>query len=135
MNWTRALAIWLVIIVAETVHGIVRQLFIAPALGDLPARQLGVFVGSALIMLIAWLTARWLNATTLKAQLQVGVLWTALIVIFEIGLGAMLGYSRERMLADYDVTRGGLMGFGLLFVLLAPTLAAKLHDAKIDRDE
>lgn len=135
MNWTRALAIWLVIIVAETVHGIVRQLFIAPALGDLPARQLGVFVGSALIMLIAWLTARWLNATTLKAQLQVGVLWTALIVIFEIGLGAMLGYSRERMLADYDVTRGGLMGFGLLFVLLAPTLAAKLHGAKIDRDE
>ena len=135
MNWTRALAIWMVIIVAETVHGIVRQLFIAPALGDLPARQLGVFVGSALIMLIAWLTARWLNATTLKAQLQVGVLWTALIVIFEIGLGAMLGYSRERMLADYDVTRGGLMGFGLLFVLLAPTLAAKLHGAKIDRDE
>ena len=135
MNWTRALAIWLVIIVAETVHGIVRQLFIAPALGDLPARQLGVFVGSALIMLIAWLTARWLNATTLKAQLQVGVLWTALIVIFEIGLGAMLGYSRERMLADYDVTRGGLMGFGLLFVLLAPTLAAKLHGAKIDWDE
>jgi hypothetical protein len=29
------------------------------------------------------------------------------------------------MLADYDVSQGGLMAFGMLFLLVAPLLAAK----------
>ena len=127
MNWTRAIAIWLLIVAVESVHGAIRQLFIAPATGDLPARQFGVFTGSALILLISWLTARWLNAANLKAQLSVGLLWVVLIVLFEFGLGAALGYTRERMLSDYNVTQGGFMGFGLLFLLFAPVLAARLR--------
>jgi hypothetical protein len=127
MNWKRAIAIWLLIVVAESVHGAIRQFFITPALGDLRARQLGVFIGSALILLICWSTARWLNATTLKTQLRIGLLWVALIVLFEFGLGTALGYTWERMLADYNVARGGLMGFGLLFLLFAPMLAARLR--------
>jgi len=31
------------------------------------------------------------------------------------------------MLEDYDISRGGLMGFGLLFMIFAPWLAAKLR--------
>ena len=126
MNCKRAIAIWLLIVVAESVHGVIRQLFIAPILGDLPARQLGVFIGSVLILLISWLTARWLNAATLKSQLSVGVLWVVLIVLFELSLGAALGYSRARMLSEYNMAQGGLMGFGLLFLLFAPTLGARL---------
>ena len=52
-----------------------------------------------------------------------------LIVIFEFSLGAALGYTRERMLSDYNVAQGGLMGFGLLFLLFAPALAARLRGA------
>ena len=33
MGWPRALAAWLVIVVAESVHGTIRQLLIAPAIG------------------------------------------------------------------------------------------------------
>jgi hypothetical protein len=42
MNWGRAIAVWMLIMLAESVHGIIRQLFIAPAIGDMPARQAGV---------------------------------------------------------------------------------------------
>jgi hypothetical protein len=49
----------------------------------------------------------------------------ALTVIFEFSLGAALGYSRERMLADYNMAEGGFMTLGLLFMLFAPALAAK----------
>jgi len=128
MNWSRAIVVWMLIVVAESIHGTIRQLFIAPVIGDKPARQVGVFIGLALILLISWLTARWLGAKSLKDQLRVGALWVVLIVIFEISLGNALGYTRERMLSDYNLAQGGLMGFGLLFMLFAPSLGAKLRN-------
>ena len=127
MRWSRALLAWLLIVLAETVHGILRQLLLAPAIGDLPARQVGVFVGSAIIFAVAWLTIRWIGARRVREQFAIGAVWVALIVAFEISLGLALGYSRERMLSDYDLANGGWMGFGLLFLLCAPWLAARAH--------
>ncbi len=121
----RALVVWLVIIAAETVHGVLRQLFLTPRIGDLPARQVGVLSGSLLIFAIAWLFCRWLGARSLRAQLAVGFVWVALTAAFELGLGALLGFSLDRIVADYDIARGGYMAFGLLFMLLAPVLAAR----------
>lgn len=127
MPWLKALAVWFLIIALETVHGALRQWLIVPFLGDMPARQLGVFTGSALILLVAWWTASWLGASTRQAQLRVGALWVLLILVFEIGLGFAFGYSWARILSDYDLTQGGLMGFGLLVLLFAPMLGWKLR--------
>jgi hypothetical protein len=125
MGW-RAVAVWLLIIAVESVHGTIRQLFVAPAIGDLPARQLGVATGSLLILAVAWLTARWLGATTVRAQLEVGALWVVLTILFEAGLGRVLGLSWARLLADYDPGQGGLMGLGLVVLLLSPAVGARL---------
>lgn len=125
MRWSRALLAWLLIVIAESVHGALRQRLLAPAVGDLPARQIGVFVGSAIVFAVAWLCIRWIGARRLREQFAVGAVWVALIVAFEVSLGLALGYSRERMLSDYDIAHGGWMGFGLLFLLCAPALAAK----------
>ena len=38
----RAFLVWLVIIAAETVHGILRGVLLVPIVGDLPARQVGM---------------------------------------------------------------------------------------------
>jgi hypothetical protein len=130
MRWSRALLAWLLIVLAETVHGVLRQMFLAPAIGDLPARQVGVFVGSAIIFAIAWLTIRWIGARRVRELFAIGAVWVALIVAFEISLGLALGYSRARMLSDYDLANGGWMGFGLLFLLCAPWLAAKARDLR-----
>ena len=56
MSWIRALLAWLLIVVAESIHGAARQLFLAPAIGDLPARQVGVLTGSVIILAIAAFT-------------------------------------------------------------------------------
>jgi hypothetical protein len=125
MRWSRALLAWLMLVIAESVHGVLRQLFLVPVIGDLPARQVGVFVGSAIVFAVAWLCIRWIGARRRREQFAVGAAWVALIVAFEVSLGIALGYSRERMLSDYDVANGGWMGFGLLFLLFAPALAAK----------
>lgn len=127
MHWGKTIAVWMLIAVAESIHGVIRQLFIAPVIGELPARQLGVFVASALILLIAYLTARWLKAKTLKNQLQIGAVWVVLMLIFEFSLGAVLGVTQKQLLADYNLAEGGLMGFGFAILFFAPAIAAKLR--------
>ena len=130
MNWYRAVAIWFLIALAESVYGTIRRLFIAPVMGDMSARQIGVLTGSTIIFLIPWLSIRWIGARKFTYQLEVGALWVVLTVLFEVGLGLALGYPQARILSDYNVAQGGLMGFGLLFMLFVPSLAAKVRGSR-----
>jgi hypothetical protein len=123
----RTLIVWLVIIAAETVHGVLRELFLTPLVGDLRARQTGVAVGSLIILAIALAFSRWLGARSMRRQLGVGLVWVVLTVAFEAALGTLLGLSAQRLLADYDVTAGGFMAFGLAVMLLSPWIAARLR--------
>jgi hypothetical protein len=117
----------MLIVLAETVHGTAREMFIAPVLGDLRARQLGVLVGSLIIFAIACGTIRWMHLATPRSQLQAGALWVAFTLTFEILLGLFIGASWERILSDYNPLRGGFMVLGLAFMFFAPRLAAKLR--------
>jgi hypothetical protein len=123
----RALVVWLVIIAAETVHGVLRELFLKPLVGDLRARQIGVAVGSLIVFAIALAFSRWLGAQSVHRQLRVGLLWVVLTLAFEAGLGMLLGLPAERLLADYDFTAGGFMALGLAAMLLSPWLAARIR--------
>ena len=125
MRYPKAFAIWILIAIAESIHGIIRQFFIAPVIGDLPARQVGVLIGSAIIFAITWACIRWIGAKSFAEQFRIGLLWVVLIITFEFSLGVMLGDSLERMLSDYNMAEGGFMGFGMVFMLFAPALAAK----------
>jgi Na+/glutamate symporter len=128
MYLIRALAIWLLIVFAESVHGTLRQLFLAPLVGDFPARRISFFIAVLLIFLITYFSIRWIDAPTVKSLFGIGLMWMILMTLFEFGLGHfIMKYSWEKMLEDYDLSRGGLMGFGLVFMFFAPWLAAKLR--------
>jgi hypothetical protein len=113
------------LMLVESLHGAAREIFIAPHIGGLRARQLGVPIGCALIFAIGWLTARWLGAATRVQQRAVGGLWVALTLIFEFTLGRMLGLSWTRLLSDYNPADGGLMLLGLAFMFATPMLVAR----------
>jgi hypothetical protein len=125
--WWRAVLVWMAIILVETLHGAAREIFIAPRIGDLRARQLGVFIGCALIFGLTWISVRWIGAQTRRALLSTGFLWVALTLIFEISFGRAVGASWDRIFSDYNPARGGLMLFGLAFMWVAPLLAARLR--------
>jgi hypothetical protein len=128
MIWGRALLSWLLIVLAESLHGTARQLWLAPRVGEFRARQIAVFTGSLIIFAIAYLTIRWLGAKGTGQLLGVGLLWVVLTVGFEIGLGRwVLGLSWERIGSDYDLAHGGLMGLGLVWMAAAPWLAARVR--------
>jgi len=119
--------VWMLIMLAETGHGVIREVFIAPVIGGFRARQLGVIIGCVLIFVIAWLTARWMNARTRREQILAGALWVALTLVFEIALGRATGASWSRILSDYNPFHGGLMLFGLAFLFFAPLSTKRLR--------
>jgi hypothetical protein len=88
----------------------------------------GVLVGSLLILAIALAFARWLGDLTRRQLFAIGAVWVVLTVAFEIVLGRLvLNAPWERILSDYDITQGGLMGFGLLVLWCSPWLAHRLR--------
>jgi hypothetical protein len=125
MNWKRVFAVWFLIAVAESVHGTLRRLFLVPRIGELLSHQIGVVIGSAIIFTITWLFIRWFGPGSHQEQLQVGALWVVLTLIFEFTLGYFFGYSLDRILTEYNIAKGGLMVFGVLFMFIAPAMAAR----------
>lgn len=123
----RALVVWALIASVEVVHGVIRALLLVPLVGELRSRQIGVFSGSMLILLIASLTIRFIAPPTRQMAGLVGGVWVTLMVIFEFGLGRMLGRSWAGLLSDYDVSAGGLLLFGMLVLGLSPLIAARLR--------
>src|SRR5688500_5722767 len=114
VRWPRAIAVWLVLMIAESVHGVLRGVALVPAVGDFRSRQFGVLTGSLLIVGIACLFIRWIQTKESGPLLLVGLVWLGLTLLFEVGLGRIvLGYPWERIFSDYNVLRGGLLPFGL----------------------
>lgn len=124
----RSLAIWLVLIVAEIIHGILRAIVLVPLVGEFRSNQIGVFSGSLIILAIAYLTIRWIGAQRTKELLLAGSIWLVLTLAFEVLFGRfLLGLTWERIGADYNLKNGGLMPFGLLALFFSPMIALRLH--------
>jgi hypothetical protein len=122
------LAIWLLIISAEFVHGILRTLFLEPLIGDFQARQISVFVGSLIILTIAYFSVQWIRAKNIQSLIVVGLIWLILTLMYEISLGRFVfGFSWKKILSDYDISKGGLLPFGLIILTLSPLITYKLR--------
>ena len=71
MMLIRAIAVWLVIIVAESASGAIRRLWLIPILGEGRAAQIGFVVGVIIIITIAWLLVGWMRADRNSALLLI----------------------------------------------------------------
>lgn len=128
VRWARGAAVWLALVVAETLHGIARTLLLAPHVGDFRARQIAVFSGSALILAIAYATVRWIGARSTRELLTLGLSWLAGMLTFEITFGRWVARQPwERIFADYDLAHGGLLPIGMAMLALSPLLADRIH--------
>jgi hypothetical protein len=128
MIFLKSIAIWLTFIFAESLNGTVRNLWLIPTIGDRLANQISFASGSLLILTIATLFIGWLNPSGITQMLGIGILWLLLTLGFEVGLGHyILGYSWDRIAADYNLFEGGLMSIGLMVVMLSPWIAAKIQ--------
>jgi len=93
----RALAVWVVLIAAEILHGIARAVLLVPHVGQFRSNQIGVFTGSLIILVIALLFVRWIGASRTAQLLAVGALWLGLTLAFEF----LFGHADSRILKGY----------------------------------
>ena len=108
MPWRRAIAVWLVLIGAEMIHGIVRSIVLMPPIGDKRARQIGVFTGSLMNLGITHVFIRWIGARTTRPLVGSGVVWVVLTVVFEVTFGRLVMRSSwGRIRSDYNLAHGG----------------------------
>lgn len=128
----RSMAVWLVLIAAEIAHGILRAVAVVPLFGQFRSSQIGVLSGSAIILIIACLTVHWIGAVRCRELLLVGLVWLVMTAAFEVLFGRfVMGSSWERIAADYNLMKGGLMPLGLLVMFFSPMIASKLRSSKV----
>ena len=128
----RASLVWLLMMVAESVHGVLRQLFLAPYLGGFRSRQIGVLSGAAIILALAYLFIDWVGGKSRAGLWGIGLFWAVCTLVFEITLGRLaFGYSWQRILEDYDVRHGGWMPAGILWMAFCPIIAAGLRSWRL----
>jgi hypothetical protein len=124
----RSLALWLLLIAAEILHGIARGILLVPHVGEFRSNQIGVFTGSLIILVIALATVRWIGAKQPAQLLGIGVLWLALTLAFEFLFGRfVVGASWERLAADYNILEGGLLPLGMIVLMLSPWIAGRVR--------
>jgi hypothetical protein len=127
----RALVVWLVMMGVEFSHGALRTIFLSPLLGDFRARQVSVFTGSLLIVLIACLFIRWIRADGTGSLILVGLLWLGLTIAFELSFGHyILRRSWQSLAEDFNIFAGGLLPIGLVVLMFSPLIAARLRGRK-----
>ena len=123
----RSVAVWLLIIVAETGNGIIREVLISPITGGQTGRQISFVIAIVLITAITLAFVRWIGAVDVGRLLGVGFFWAVLTLLFEVAASRMLaGRSWAETMADFDPASGGLMAFGLAFLVIIPPLAASV---------
>ena len=124
----RIITAWIILMATESANGTFRILFMIPRIGELQAKQISFFTGLSLILFITYLLVPWIRVKTTKLLIITGVIWSALTFIFEISLGRFVfKYSWNQIFADYDFSRGGVMLIGLLILVVAPWVMAKLR--------
>lgn len=124
----KSLVVFVLLVIAEILHGITRTFTLARWVGDFRARQLSVISGCLIILAISWVFIPWIGPVTHNECLEVGALWFCCMLGFEVGFGRrVMRLPWKRILEDFDLRRGGMLGFGMIFLALAPLLAANLR--------
>lgn len=123
----KAFIIWMGILVLAMVNGLLRESLLTPALGGMPALILSGLLLSFLIIVVAYLTLPWLQATGLANPLRVGSFWLVLTLLFEFTFGRWQGKSWSELLEAYTFQGGNIWPLVLLVTALAPWIAAKIR--------
>jgi hypothetical protein len=126
--WLRAVGLWFLLMMAESLHGLWRAELLAPRMGDAAARDVSVFTGSLVILLITLAGIGWIPARSARTLLLIGFTWVVLTIAYELALGRLAFHrSWSEIIADFDVFDGRLFPIGLLFLMFSPLLAARLR--------
>jgi hypothetical protein len=122
--YSRALAIWLLLLILALLNGAIREALVTPRFGEQGGHIISTAILCAAIIIVAWFSISWIGPKNGREALVVGIVWVALTIAFEFLAGHYaFGNSWERLIADYNVFRGRIWILVLLANLVAPLWA------------
>ena len=106
---------------AETLHGIARNVFVAPRLGKRRALRLSVITGTLLAFGLCWVLGPGIGAAGVGGHLLVGVGLAGFMAAFDLFIGRrVMRFSWSRIAEDFDPRRGNYLSIGLALLALSP---------------
>jgi hypothetical protein len=115
----------MLIMLVETIHGVLRALLLVPRVGPEAAERIGWPVGAVLVIAIATLTIRWTRLSG-AGLLRLGAAWAVLTVLFELAIGWLRGLDAQALLAALGPWSGSI-AWSAALMLAAPFIAARLR--------
>jgi uncharacterized membrane protein len=113
--------VWLILVLAAIVNGIVRQAVYAEYLGDLRAHQTSTLSGIVLFGFIIWGFSRLWPLSSARQAWAVGFFWLTLTVAFEFLFGHFVaGHPWSKLFHDYNLLDGRVWLLILIWVTMAP---------------
>jgi hypothetical protein len=122
----RGLLVFLGIMAVETVHGVLRGLFLVPRVGEDMASWLGWPAGMVIVLLISTLAIGWTKIRTRSGLLRLGAVWAVLTIAFEVMIGFLRGMGAAEVLAAFNPLAGTIL-YSAAVMFLAPLAAARLR--------
>ena len=124
----QALGVWVLLLGFAVINGLFRQMVLEPHLGSEPAHFLSTTTLAGFVLATSFFFVGFGDEEPAKPELlAIGMLWAALTVLLELGLGLARGISSADLFRDYDFTRGRLFGLVILAELLSPPLVGFLR--------
>jgi hypothetical protein len=124
----RATLVWLLIVPVAILNGALRSFLLVPLLGGALAHIVSTLILSAVVVLIAYALLRPVSA---REAWRMGAMWLALTITFEFLAGHwVFQQSWERLLADYNITRGRVWILVLIATFIAPMVAWRMRGSR-----
>lgn len=118
---------WVPLLVIAILNGAIRDLSYGRKMSELRAHQVSTVSGAMLLSVYIWVVIQYLNPGSAQRALNAGLLWLILTIGFEFIFGRfVMGYSRARLIKDYNVFAGRLWVPLLAWITLAPYLFYRL---------
>ena len=126
----RATGIWLLIVVAAIVNGVLREKLIAAIVGIEMAIPISGIILSAIIMLFSLILVSLIGPRGAKTYLFIGLYWVFLTLSFEFLFGHyVVGKSWAEIMQVFNIQKGDFFIVVLFVTAFSPWLSALIRGA------
>jgi len=124
----KATGIWLLIVVAAIVNGVLREKVIVPMIGMETALPISGVTLSVVIFLFSLISVSFIGASESKTYLKIGMYWVLLTLLFEFIFGHyVVGKSWAELIQVFNIQKGDLFILVLLVTAFSPWLSVLIR--------
>ena len=128
----KSLWVWAGIIPLAILNGILREVFLEPLFGTVPAQIISGLILIDMIFIMAYIFIPRLGEMDGPGYIKMGLVWGAATVIFETAFGLLMGMSAQEIFGAYDITTGNLWSLVVVFIVFAPWLVMRVRKSSIE---